>query len=131
MSAVAEMVDQARASAASMGPHAFALAAQREGAVVVDVREADERVAHGAIPGAVHVPRGLLEFRADPTSPTHDPRLGPQHTLLLYCTDSRRSALAVAALQALGHSDVAHLAGGFAGWGVAGLPITGRAGSPY
>ena len=131
MSAVADMVEQARAAAPSMGPHEFALAAQREGAVVVDVREADERVAHGGIPGAVHLPRGLLEFRADPTSPTHDPRLGPQHTLLLYCTDSRRSALAVATLQALGHRDVAHLAGGFASWGVAGLPITGKSGSPY
>lgn len=131
MSAVATMVEQARATAPSVGPHEFALAAQREGAVIVDIRETEERVAHGAIPGAVHVPRGLLEFRADPASPTHDPRLGPERTLLLYCTDSRRSALAVASLQALGHRDVMHLAGGFAAWGIADLPIAGRSVAPY
>ncbi|MEI7547098.1 MAG: rhodanese-like domain-containing protein [Actinomycetota bacterium] len=131
MSAVAIMVEQARAATQSMGPHEFAVAARREGAVTIDVRESDERVAHGAIPGAVHVPRGLLEFRADPASPTHDPRLGPDRTVLIYCTDGRRSALAAASLRALGHRDVAHLAGGLVAWGVADLPITGRSVPPY
>jgi rhodanese-related sulfurtransferase len=99
--------------------------------VVVDVREADERVATGSIPGAVHVPRGLLEFRADPSHPSHDPRLDPAADVLVYCAAGSRSALAAATLRALGYARVAHLDGGVTAWIDADLPVVGRLAPPY
>ncbi len=91
--------------------------------VLVDLREADELAATGRLPGAVHSPRGMLEFRADPTSPYHDPVLDPSRRTILYCASGGRSALATAALQALGYDDVAHLDGGFRSWTEAGMPV--------
>src|SRR5690606_33822857 len=81
-------------------------------ATIVDIRDAPE-LADGAIPGAVHASRGLLEFYADPSSPYHKPEFSPDSRVILYCASGGRSALAVHTLQALGYSNVAHLDGGF------------------
>ena len=81
--------------------------------VFVDVREADELQKAGTLQGAVHVPRGLLEFQADPTSPTHKPEFGEGRKLVLYCGSGNRSALAAKALKDMGMTNVAHVAGGF------------------
>src|ERR1700736_714371 len=62
--------------------------------VVVDVRDAPELATGGKIKGAVHVPRGMLEFRADPESPYHNPALRKEKTAVLYCASGGRSALA-------------------------------------
>jgi rhodanese-related sulfurtransferase len=62
--------------------------------VVVDVRDAPELATGGKIKGAVHVPRGMLEFRADPESPYHNPALRKEKTVVLYCASGGRSALA-------------------------------------
>ena len=91
--------------------------------VLVDVREPDERVQHGVIPGAVHVPRGMLEFYADPSSPYHRPELDPARRTILYCASGGRSALAAETLRGLGYADVAHLDGGFRAWSEAGGPV--------
>lgn len=96
---------------------------ERDGVVIVDLREDDERTSHGAIPGAVHIPRGLLEFSADPALPSHRIELDPSHRILLYCKVGGRSALAAATLQEMGFRDVAHLDGGFEGWRLAGRPV--------
>ena len=88
---------------------------------LLDIREADEVAAEGSIPGAVHMPRGLLEFRLDPSSPWVDASLstGVQQWVL-YCGVGWRSALAAKALQDMGLTGVSHLGGGFQAWLAAG-----------
>ncbi|NNE86224.1 MAG: rhodanese-like domain-containing protein [Alphaproteobacteria bacterium] len=84
--------------------------------VLVDVRETVEREAEGAIPGSLHVTRGLLEFKADPDSPAYDDELNPDDRLILYCGTGGRSALAAKTLFDMGYRDVSSLAGGYAAW---------------
>jgi rhodanese-related sulfurtransferase len=92
-------------------------------AVIVDVRETEERAQTGSIPGAVHLPRGMLEFYADPTSPYYRSEIAPDKRVILHCAAGGRSALAVRTLQELGYTDVAHLDGGFGAWAAAGQPV--------
>lgn len=84
--------------------------------VLVDVRETVERESEGAIPGSIHAPRGLLEFHADPDSPSYNAALDPACRLVLYCGTGGRSALAAKTLLEMGYSNVASLAGGYAAW---------------
>jgi rhodanese-related sulfurtransferase len=84
--------------------------------VLVDVRETVERENDGIIPGSVHAPRGLLEFKADPESPIHDPALDPEVRLIVYCGTGGRSVLAAKTLMDMGFADVSSLAGGYAAW---------------
>lgn len=93
-----------------------------EGAIVVDLRESEE-LAGGRIPGAVHVPRGMLEFRADPASPYHLDSLDPSKRVILHCAAGARSALAAATLKDMGYERVAHMDGGFGAWQQAGKPV--------
>jgi rhodanese-related sulfurtransferase len=85
-------------------------------AMLVDVRETVERESDGAIPGSLHVPRGMLEFKADPDSPVYDNDLSPEDRLILYCGTGGRSALAAKTLSDMGYQDVSSLAGGYAAW---------------
>lgn len=94
-------------------------------AALIDVRETEELDEHGWIAAAVHVPRGLLEFRADPACPLHRPGLDPERLTITCSGTGRRSVLAAATLQALGYREVAHLQGGVTGWKRAGLPVVG------
>ena len=91
--------------------------------VLVDVREPDERVQNGVIPGAVHAPRGMLEFYADPTSPYHRPEFDPDRRIVLHCAAGSRSALAADTLQQMGYRNVAHMEGGFRAWKEAGQTV--------
>lgn len=93
------------------------------GAVLVDLREAEELDATGRIPGSVHVPRGMLEFRADPTSPYHQEPFDPSRRVIVHCASGGRSALAAATLQDMGYQDVAHLDGGINAWKESGKPV--------
>ncbi len=85
-------------------------------ALLVDIRDVRERWTLGAIPGARHVPRGMLEFWADPTSPYHKRYMDPSRRTILHCAGGLRSALAADTLMKLGYRDVAHLEIGFDGW---------------
>ncbi|MDH3475644.1 MAG: rhodanese-like domain-containing protein [Rhodospirillales bacterium] len=87
--------------------------------LLVDVRETVERERNGAIPGSIHVPRGLLEFQADPECPDHNRALRPERRLILYCGTGGRSALAAKTLQDMGYEDVATLSGGYDAWRLA------------
>ncbi len=78
-------------------------------ALIVDVREADELAQTGMAEGAVHVPRGLLEFKADPDSPLHDPSFRRDRSVILYCAAGGRSALAGMALKEMGYESVFNL----------------------
>jgi rhodanese-related sulfurtransferase len=91
-------------------------------ALVVDIREPEERARTGVIPGAVVAPRGMLEWWADPSSSYHRPEFEPSRRTILYCAGGGRSALAADALRELGYADVAHLESGIYGWIAAGQP---------
>jgi rhodanese-related sulfurtransferase len=91
--------------------------------VFVDLREAEELLEYGKIPGAEHHPRGLLEFYADPEHKFHRPVFASGKLLVLYCGSGGRSALATKALQDMGLHHVAQIEGGIKAWIAAGLPI--------
>lgn len=95
------------------------------GVLIVDIRDPRELERLGTIPGAFRAPRGMLEFWVDPASPYYKPALDDGRKLILYCGSAWRSALATAALNDMGRSDVAHLEGGFTTWEKAGLPVEG------
>ena len=93
------------------------------GAVLVDTRCADDRRREGRVPGAVHVPRTVLEWRADPASHARDERIADLGTrLVIMCNDGYSSSLAAANLRRMGFYRVADLAGGYRAWAKAGLP---------
>jgi rhodanese-related sulfurtransferase len=96
-------------------------AAAADDILLVDVRPADERGWTGVIPGSVHVPRSVLEWRADQTSEWRDASLAGRR-LVLVCTEGYSSSLAAASLVELG-VDAGDLVGGFDAWAAAGLPV--------
>jgi rhodanese-related sulfurtransferase len=81
--------------------------------VFIDLREPEELQKSGRVAGAVHVPRGLLEFQVDSASPTHKSELGGGKNVVLFCGSGSRSALAAKSLQDMGVGRVVHVAGGF------------------
>jgi rhodanese-related sulfurtransferase len=85
--------------------------------VIVDLRSHDERVRDGVIPGSVHVPRSVLEWRADPGSGFSSPHIADLDVeLILLCHEGYSSSLAAASLRALGRVGVADVVGGFQAW---------------
>jgi len=95
----------------------------RDDVQFIDVRDVRELAEGGRIPGARHVPRGLLEFWIDHASPYHKPFFAEDKTFVFYCAVSWRSALATRAAQDMGLAPVAHFEGGFNAWKEAGGPI--------
>ena len=83
--------------------------------LVVDVRDAPEVEKSGKVAGAVHVSRGMLEFRADPESPYHDKNFAKDKNVILYCASGGRSALAAKLLKDMGYAHVYNV-GGFKDW---------------
>ena len=88
-------------------------------ALVVDVRDAPELAQSGKVAGAVHVPRGMLEFRADPESPYHDKSFSRDKNVILYCASGGRSALAAKLLKDMGYEHVYNV-GAFKDWAESG-----------
>ncbi|HEU0277141.1 MAG TPA: rhodanese-like domain-containing protein [Rhodanobacteraceae bacterium] len=117
----AQLVAEAKARIDNLTPDQVE-AELKQGAVLIDVREAAER-AQAAIAGSLHIPRGLLEFQADPASPAHPAALDPHRRVILHCASGGRSALAAATLQQLGYTNVAHLDGGMKAWLAADKPV--------
>lgn len=114
----------ARARIARLEPEdAWARASANE-ALIVDLRCHDDRARHGIVPGSLHVPRTVLEWRADPGSGWHNPHLGGRdRRLLLLCTDGWSSSLAAASLVDLGFERAGDVVGGFVAWRRARLPV--------
>ena len=102
---------------------AAAKVAAAKGAVWVDLRDVRELRREGKIPGAVHAPRGMIEFWIDPESPYNSEVMSSADQLILYCSLGWRSALAAKTLQDMGLTNVAHLGGGFDAWRAAGEAI--------
>lgn len=115
MTTVKELVIAAKAGIENLTPAEAAAEIDEGDALLLDVREPEE-TARGIIPSAILVPRGTLEFAADPRSRGHVPALDPGLRVIVYSSDGARSALAAAVLQQFGYRDVAHIEGGYQRW---------------
>ena len=122
MPSVKEMFAAANAAVPKISPDEAAALIAKGNALVVDVRDAPEVQASGKVKGAVHVSRGMLEFRADPELPSHDKAFDKNKTVIVYCASGGRSALAGKMLKDLGYKDVRNL-GGFKDWAESGKPV--------
>ena len=92
----------------------------------VDLRDVRELEREGLIPGAVHAPRGMLEFWVDPTSPYFHKAFESGKPMVLFCAAGWRSALAAKTLLEMGFADVSHVGGGFTAWKEAGAPVADK-----
>lgn len=122
---LADLLAEARGRLDRLDPTA-AFTAQSEGALLIDTRSSDERARDGVIPGALHIPRSVLEWRLDPDADPefHNPHIdGLDQLLVLVCAHGESTSLAAATLQQLGFSRATDVVGGFAAWQDAGLPI--------
>jgi len=93
-----------------------------QGALLLDIRDSTELEKMGRAEGSHHVPRGMLEFRADPASPYYDPQLRPDRAVVLHCASGGRAALAGKLLKDMGYVEVYNL-GGFKDWKEGGGPV--------
>ncbi|MGA7419003.1 MAG: ThiF family adenylyltransferase, partial [Acidimicrobiales bacterium] len=112
-----EMLAEAKAAVREVEPAQAEEELRRDKAVVLDVREPDE-YEQGALPGAVHIPRGTLETSVEGKIPDKSSHV------VVYCAGGTRSAFAAKTLQELGYSDVASVIGGFNRWKDEGRPWT-------
>lgn len=118
-----DLVGEAKAQVENLTPEQVAAEVEKGDAVVVDLREPQERSTTGVIPGAASAPRGMLEFYADPSLPYHKEEFEPDRRIILHCASGGRSALAAKTLQDMGYTNVAHMDGGIKAWQEAGRPI--------
>jgi rhodanese-related sulfurtransferase len=110
-----ELLTAANASVPKISPQDASALMKDGNVLVVDVRDGTELQATGKLPGAIHVSRGMIEFRADPESTYYDKAFNVEMTVLVYCASGGRSALVGKTLQDLGYRDVRNI-GGFKDW---------------
>lgn len=95
-----------------------------EGWLLLDTRSAEDRRRRGVVPGSVHVPLSVLEWRVDPTSGHSSPVIaGFENKLILLCAEGYASSLAAVRLHGIGYTRTTDVVGGFSAWKEAGLPI--------
>ena len=92
----------------------------------VDVRDIRELERDGAIPGAIHAPRGMIEFWIDPDSPYYREVFGSGKEYVFFCAAGWRSALTTKTVQDMGLTPAAHIGGGFSAWKAAGAPVIAK-----
>ncbi len=112
---VKQMLEAANAAVPKITPAQAKELIANGNTLIVDVRDGPEVQASGKVAGAVHVSRGMLEFRADPDLPSHDKNFSKDKTVVLYCGSGGRAALAGKMLKDLGYDRVFNL-GGFKDW---------------
>jgi rhodanese-related sulfurtransferase len=115
-----ELLARANAEVPRVPPAEAQALIGRANVLIVDVRDPAELQSGGKLKGAVNVPRGMLEFRADPESPYHNNAFAPDKTVLVYCASGGRSALSGKTLKDLGYAAVFNI-GGFKELADAGL----------
>jgi rhodanese-related sulfurtransferase len=115
MKTVQQMLAEADAEVPRISPEDAKGLIDRPDVMFLDVREPAEVAASGKVHGALAIPRGLVEFRADPASPMHDVAFDPAKTVVAYCSSGGRSALVGKTLKDMGYANVRNL-GGFKGW---------------
>ncbi|WP_372884299.1 rhodanese-like domain-containing protein [Shimia sp.] len=120
---VKSLVSEAKSQITTLPQEAVEAGAAAGELVMVDIRDIRELKREGRIPGAIHAPRGMLEFWIDPESPYHRPELATGQTLVLFCAGAWRSALAVKTLQDMGVENIAEMEGGFGAWKARGAAV--------
>lgn len=115
MKTVQQMLAEAEAAVPRIAPAEAKGLVGRADTLFLDVREPAEVATSGKVPGAVAIPRGLIEFRADPASALHDAAFDRAKTVVVYCASGGRSALVGKTLKEMGYANVRNL-GGFKGW---------------
>src|SRR6266852_6782491 len=115
MKTVQAMLAEAEAQVPRISPEEAKRLLGRTDVLFLDVREPAEVAASGKVPGALAIPRGLVEFRADPASPLRDAAFDRAKTVVAYCASGGRSALVGKTLKEMGYANVKNL-GGFKGW---------------
>jgi len=118
-SSVKQMLEAANAVVPKITPAEAQAMIDKGNTLVLDVRDAPEIEKSGKIEGAVHVSRGMLEFRADPDSPYHDKTFTKDKRVILYCASGGRAALSGKALKDMGYDKVFNV-GGFKDWAESG-----------
>ena len=98
----------------------------QENVTFVDLRDIRELEREGQVPGAVHAPRGMLEFWVDPDSPYHRDVFANGNRFVFFCAAGWRSALATKSVQDMGLANVCHIDGGFGAWKKSGGAIEER-----
>ena len=124
------LLEEANAEIEVMSAEALRGQIEDDDLVVIDLRDVRELEREGHLPGAVHTPRGMLEFWIDPTSPYAKPIFQEDKRFVFYCQSGWRSALACQVAARLGLQRASHLEGGFSAWKSAGgevVPYTPRA----
>src|SRR5438067_5492295 len=121
-----ELLGEARSRIRRLSP-AAAWAAAAGGALIVDIRSDEDRDRDGVVPGSIHVPRTVLEWRLAPDSIWRNPHVEPDREIVVLCDHGYSSSLAAATLVEVG-VDAAEVAGGFEAWHQAGLPVARAAG---
>ena len=119
---VKEMIEAANAAVPRITPADAQAMMARGDVLVVDVRDPPEVEASGKVAGAKNVSRGMIEFRADPTVPYHDPAFTKDKSIILYCASGGRSALSGKVLKEMGYTQVFNM-GAFKDWVAAGGAI--------
>jgi rhodanese-related sulfurtransferase len=119
---VKQMMEAANAAVPKITPAQAREMIAKGNTLVVDVRDAPEVEKSGKVAGALHVSRGMLEFRADPESPYHDKNFAKDKTVILYCASGGRSALAAKVLRDMGYDQVYNV-GAFKDWAESGGTI--------
>jgi rhodanese-related sulfurtransferase len=109
---VKQLMRDANAAVPKIGVDAARRLVAEEQALLVDVRDGTELAKTGKLKGAVHVARGMIEFRADADTPYHDPQFRKDRPVILYCASGGRAALAGKVLRDMGFGNV-HNLGGF------------------
>lgn len=112
---VKQLLEAANAAVPRISPAQAQDLVASANAIMIDVRDAPEVEKSGKIVGALHVSRGMLEFRADPDSPYHDKSLRKDRAVIIYCASGGRAALGAKALKDMGYSEVYNL-GAFKDW---------------
>tara|TARA_B100000579_G_scaffold347401_1_gene300466 strand:+ start:267 stop:737 length:471 start_codon:yes stop_codon:yes gene_type:complete len=123
VASVNKMVESAKAEIDNISPEEAARRATEEGALIVDIRDVREMQRDGAIPGAMHAPRGMLEFWVSPDSPYTKEIFGEDREFVLCCAGGMRSALSAKTLKDMGMEKISHIETGFGGWRADEMPI--------
>ena len=123
---VKQLLEAANAAVPRLTPAEAREMIAKGNTLVLDVRDAPELAQSGKVAGALHVSRGMLEFRADPDSPYHDKNLSRDKTVIVYCASGGRSALSGKLLKDMGYLHVYNL-GAFKDWAESGGAVEGPA----
>ena len=118
-----KLIEEAEKNIETMSIDEVARLLHDETVTIVDIRDIRELQREGKLPGAIHAPRGMLEFWVDPDSPYHRELFSEEKKFVFYCASAWRSALATQTVQQMGMNNVCHMSGGFTAWKEAEQPI--------